>query len=399
MLNGDTPIRSARNAFGATPSRVRDHNARSILTLLRDRGALSGAEIARVLSVSAQTASVILRALEEQGLLIKGEAKKGKVGKPQMPYVLNQKGSYALGLRLGRRSTDMVLMDLVGDVRAKVSVNYSYPTPDLIEGFVKNAIQTLTDNSGISVTQLEGIGVASPFELWNWLDALGAPKAEADLWRDYSLTDALWDITNIPVFVANDMTMACNAERMFGNGKTMQDFGYFYVGSFVGGGLVLNGKVFHGDRANAGAFGSIPTQRNARGNQQLIHSASLYSLESAISEKNGSRVMIRANSALFEAEPLLVEAWLKEAAEGLAVAMTAVTAVLDIQDIILDGAFPTRIKESLIQHTQSALKTVDQQGLNPFQISPGALGKTAGARGAAYEPLIRAYFLEGSGLT
>lgn len=396
MLNGKTP---ERKASGATPSRVRDHNERSILTLLREKGPLAGAEIARALSVSAQTSSVILRALEDQGLLIKSTPKKGKVGKPQVPYTLNPEGSYALGLRLGRRSVDMVLMDLIGDVRAQVSRAYPFPTPNVIEEFVGSAVDTLTAKAGIRIEQLAGMGVASPFELWNWLDALGAPKAEAELWRDYALAENLTPIVDMPVFVANDMNMACNAERMFGNGQRMQDFGYFYVGSFVGGGLVLNGKVFHGERGNAGAFGSIPAPISPESKHQLIHSASLYSLEGAISEKAGRPVTVRDNPQLFETEAALSLAWQKRAAESLAMAMTAVTAVLDIQDIILDGAFPNNVRESLVKHTKTALLQVDQRGLNPFEISPGALGKSAGARGAAYEPLLRAHFREGSALS
>ena len=65
---------------GATPSGVRDHNERLVLSLIQRHGALPSADIARRANVSAQTVSTIIRALEKDGLLIRGEPIRGRVG-------------------------------------------------------------------------------------------------------------------------------------------------------------------------------------------------------------------------------------------------------------------------------------------------------------------------------
>ncbi len=376
---------------GATPSRIRDHNARAILTLLRSSGALAGSEIARALKVSAQTSSVILRALSEQGLIRKGDPVKGKVGKPQMPYALDPDGACAFGLRLGRRSTELVLMDFVGRVRGREEISYPFPRPAELEAFL--ARETARMCATVDPQRIAGIGIAAPFELWNWLDALGAPKDEADAWRGYDIAERVSAVTGLEAFVANDVNLACNAELTYGAGRDLRDFAYVYVGSFIGGAVVMNGQVYHGPSGNGGAFGSIPVGQAGQGADQLIHHASLYMLERMIAAKRGSPVNLRAAPRIFAEEQTLTDEWLSQSSTHLARGITAVVAVLDICDIIIDGAFPNATRDALVSLTRAALDRVDQQGLHSINLIAGTLGQDAGALGAAHEPLMRAHFL------
>ena len=57
---------------GANQSGMRDHNERLVLSLILRHGALPSAEIARRSNLSAQTVSIIIRALERDGLLLRG---------------------------------------------------------------------------------------------------------------------------------------------------------------------------------------------------------------------------------------------------------------------------------------------------------------------------------------
>ncbi len=53
-----------------------------------------------------------------------------------MPFALNPDGALSLGLKIGRRSSDLVLIDLVGGVRGSLHETYAYPTPAGILDFV-----------------------------------------------------------------------------------------------------------------------------------------------------------------------------------------------------------------------------------------------------------------------
>ncbi len=108
---------------GANQSGVRDHNERLVLSLIQRHGGLPSADIARRSNLSAQTVSIIIRALEKDGLLVRGEPIRGKVGKPSTPMALNPDGILSLGLNIGRKSADLVLIDVTGTTRAYVQTN------------------------------------------------------------------------------------------------------------------------------------------------------------------------------------------------------------------------------------------------------------------------------------
>ena len=90
---------------------------------------LPKAEIARLTGLSAQTVSIIIKQLEADGLLLKEKPKKGQIGQPPVPLSLNPDGAFSVGLKIGRRSADLMLLDLAGGVRGTMRYAYRYPTP------------------------------------------------------------------------------------------------------------------------------------------------------------------------------------------------------------------------------------------------------------------------------
>ncbi|MFN6005862.1 MAG: MarR family transcriptional regulator, partial [Paracoccaceae bacterium] len=95
-----SPDRSLPEAValrGTNQSGMRDHNERLVLSLVRQQGALAKSDIARMTGLSAQTVSVIMRGLEEEGLLERGEPVRGKVGQPSIPMSLAAEGAFFFG--------------------------------------------------------------------------------------------------------------------------------------------------------------------------------------------------------------------------------------------------------------------------------------------------------------
>lgn len=370
-----------------------------MLTKLREQGPLASAELARVLNVSAQTASVITRALEKDGMILKGEPVKGKVGKPQIPVALHPDGAFAFGLQIGRRGADLILMDLAGNTRRHERIGYKYPSPDILENFVARGVAEACDDLDDDArARIVGLGIATPFELWNWLEALGAPVEEAEKWRAVNLEETYSRLTGLRVTVANDASMACNGELVFGAGRAHRDFAYLYVGAFVGGGIALGGQVYHGARWNAGAFGSMPVGAVEDPDHQLIHHASLYRLEKTLEAKLGRPINLRTETDHWNTAPGEVSEWIAGTGKALGKAAVAINAVLDIDTVVLDGGFPPAIRSRLAARMTETMAQIDQQGLFPMTVTEGELGRRAGAMGAAFQPLLSAHFLEGSQL-
>lgn len=377
-------------ARGTNQNGVRLYNERLVLSLIRKEGSLPKAEIARQTGLSAQTITVIMRQLEADGLVVKQGRQRGKIGQPSVPFALNRGGAYALGLKIGRRSNDLVLIDMTGGVRRSLHEAGSYPTPAGVSDFVARGIAELTDTlSKAEIQRICGLGIAAPFELWNWEEQIGAPRDVLDQWRTFDLKEAVARICPWPVVFCNDASAACGAELVLGNGGHALDFLYFFVGSFIGGGLVLNGNLHLGHAGNAGAVGSMPIAANGEETPQpLIRSASIYLLEHMLIEAGRDASVIWQSPDDWGDLGATLDAWVEQVAAGIAFATVAAVAVVDVPAVIIDGAFPTSVRQRIVERVNVRLNDFDQRGLSAVTVTQGGVGSGARAIGAACLPLL-----------
>jgi predicted NBD/HSP70 family sugar kinase len=380
---------------GTNQSGMRDHNERLVLSLVRRHGALAKSDIARVTGLSAQTVSVIMRGLEEEGLLARGEPVRGKVGQPSIPMSLAAEGAFFFGLKVGRRSADLVLTDFRGRLRAARRKVYRYPTPDAVVGFVREAAPALAGELPLGQRgRIMGMGVAMPFQLWNWVSVLGVPQSEMDAWRARDLGAELGAATGLPVYIQNDATSACGAELIFGTGERPKDFLYFYFGTFIGGGLVMNGQLYLGRTGNAAAVGSIQVPAPAGGTRRLIDLASMSVLAEAMDAAGEPSDHLWSQHDRWEVSSAVLEPWLDQAAGALAHATLAAAALLEIEAVLIDGWMPVDVRAEMVRRTQGALLGLDLAGIEPPVIREGTVGADARALGAAAIPLSQRYLID-----
>jgi predicted NBD/HSP70 family sugar kinase/predicted DNA-binding transcriptional regulator len=382
---------------GANQTRVRVYNERLVLSLVRRHGSLSKAEIARRTGLSAQTVSVIMRSLEKDGLLARGEPQRGRVGQPSIPMSLNPDGVFSLGLKVGRRSADLILMDFTGQVRMQRHEAYRYPTPSGILQFTARSVEVIqAAMAPDDRDRIAGLGVALPFELWNWVEAMGAPAEDMNAWRDADIATMLAEMLHFPVLLQNDATAACAAELAFGHGPRFSDFAYFFLGSFIGGGVVLNHALYPGRTGNAGAFGSMPFGTHQGKPTQLIDHASVVLLEKMLIESGqdpSSIWLTPENWADFGATKTQ---WIAETAAALAFAIATVCSVVDFEAVIIDGGFSASVRSEIVERTRHELSKLDLQGIATPLVEEGLTGSAARAVGAASLPLFSRYHIDQS---
>ncbi|WP_334019745.1 ROK family transcriptional regulator [Alteromonas sp. S015] len=370
----------------------RSPNERNVLTLIRQRASLHKAEIAQLTGLSAQSATVIIKKLEADGLVKKLKPIKGGVGQPKVPFGLNENGAFGIGLKVGRRSFDMTLLDLKGNVRATLHEKFAYPTVDNLLTFAKRAFNVLVKNLDAHQQRLvRGLGVAMPFEIWSWAEEAGAPKKELEEWREFNAQAALEDLLSLPVFIKNDAGAACSAEMSFGNPDNYDSFLYIFVGTFLGGGLVLNNQLINGKTGNAGAIGSLPFF-NRTTQSQLIAQSSLYLLERKLNQAGSNGQHIYESPSHWSCDKQIIDDWLNETARGLAFAAQCAMSLLDLDGVIIDGAIPDNIKYSLVEQTQSDMRGLDMRGVAKFEISAGKVGRKAQSIGSANLALQASYY-------
>ena len=374
---------------GTNQTGVRLYNERLVLSLIRRHGSLPKADIARRTGLSPQTISTIANALEADGIIVRRDPLRGKVGQPLVPYALNPRGAFFLGLKIGRRSSDVVLMDFAGTVLGRIHEPHPYPTPDVILTLAQRGIDELTASLTTPERQrIAGFGIAAPFELWNWASQIAAPPEVLDAWKNADIRQAIAAISPWPVYFHNDGTAACAAELVLGNGQHGEDFLYLFLGSFVGGGVVLNGHLFPGRTGYGGAIGPLPVPTADGGFQQLLRSASIYVLaDRLIAAGTDPRILWRDPSDWGDLGQPLAD-WIAEAGRSLAVTAVSAVSIIDFRTIVIDGAFPPSVRAALAEATRQAVTGFDLQGLAPFAIAEGTIGFGAREVGGACLPLL-----------
>jgi predicted NBD/HSP70 family sugar kinase len=368
---------------------MRAFNERVVLQAIRLHGALPKADVARLTGLTAQTIGLITTRLEEDGLLLRQERVRGRIGQPSVPMALNPDGAFSLGLKIGRRSADWLLVDFTGAVRERRSLDYAFPDLAQLLPAIQSNITALSDSLGPLADRLVGVGVAAPFQLGGWHRMLGLSENQSQQWNTIDLRAEVQRMTDTPVIYAKDTAAACVAELVGGRGRDIKSFLYLFIDTFVGGGLVINSHLHTGKHGNAGAVASLPMGLGGEVHtaEQLVTRASLWDLE-----QRYQALQLDPSAAYDEralSEPYLVEtqAWIAKAANALAHSIVSGTAFLDVDAVVIDGSFSRAVLDMVIAQTTAALVHYNWEGLWPTSVVAGTTGPDARALGGALLPL------------
>ena len=367
----------------------RSNNERAILSLIRQQQSMPKAQIAKALALSAQAATVNINKLEEDKLLLRDAPVKGRVGQPSVPFRLNPDGAFSFGLKIGRRRFDLILVDLQSTQRASVSVEVHEASVEELKSFLETHIPKL-------ISQLEpelrshvcGLGVAMPFDIWQWQAASGSATNTLSQWQNFDLKGYLESQFQFPVYISNDNNAACCAELSLGNPNNYSDFLYVYLGAFLGGAVVINQQLLEGKSGNAGAIGSMLNADR----EQLLSQCSLLSLQSEFDKLQLGISVYELTDSQFSDHKRLVQPWLEKAAEAISIAMHNSLSLLDMQAVIIDSPLPSKALEQLKQLSIAAFSRLDNRGLRSCDVSIGVCGEKAQSIGSAQLALSHHYF-------
>ncbi|GGX78886.1 ROK family protein [Massilia dura] len=377
---------------GSNQTGMSQFNERVVLQAIRLHASLPKADLARLTNLSTQTVSLIINRLHEEGLVKKLAPVRGKVGQPSVPMALDPDGAFFIGINVGRRSVDVLLVDFAGAVRARSSLAYRYPEPETLFGEIDTQLRAMRATLGPGrAARLSGIGVAAPLGLGGWQALLNSDPGQADQWGRIDIRARIQAMTTLPVAFAKDTMAACVAELVAGRGRSVRSFIYVFVGTFIGGGLVLNSSVHAGAHGNAGALGSLPLQVAAHDMRalpaQLLSAASLFRLEQMYAAA-GLDVGATFDERALQAPWLPhTEAWLDDAARAIALAIHSANCLLDLDDVVIDSSAHAQLLARLLDAVHAALACYSWEGTQRPNLLGGTIGADARAVGAALLPL------------
>ncbi|UEM23226.1 ROK family protein [Skermanella mucosa] len=395
-LPGGTSNGNPATGQGSNSVNIRLFNERVILNALRRLGQASKADLSRYVSLTNNTAGVIVKELEERKLIRSEGKRSGGRGQPATLLSLDPDGAYAIGVKFGRRSIDTLLVDFRGHVLDRRHHELDFPMPDEAVGLALHDIAALRKSVPHGAfARMAGIGIATPYDMGSWRRELDIASEAYRVWNEVDISARVAAETGLPVFRENDGTAAAVAEMFRGRGRELDSFVHVFIGAAVGGGIVLNGDYYRGATGYGGDIGLMPVGRSrlatapdpARSHDILLTRASINSL---IRHLRGNGVAISSRSEVEEAftrHPGLVGEWLEDCADALVVPLLSAARLLDVEAIVLDGDLPKSIKEDLLERLVPLLDAATPEARKPPRLLLGMIGREASALGAAILPL------------
>jgi glucokinase len=141
-------------------------------------------------------------------------------------------------------------------VREKKRVQEYGPKPML--GYVVECVNSVCAQAGVKPEEVGGIGIGAPGTLdFDKGAVLFAPNIH---WRNVPLRALLEKEVGIRTFVDNDVNLGTLGEHTYGAGRGTQDAIGIFVGTGIGGGIIIGGKLFYGFNKTAGEIGHMVLQ-------------------------------------------------------------------------------------------------------------------------------------------
>jgi len=133
--------------------------------------------------------------------------------------------------------------------------------PDYVIDRMLGALEAAAGDAGVGLGDLRGVGVASPGAL-DLVRGIVHEAPQLPGWDGIPLPRILSERLGIPVLLENDANAAALGENRYGAGRGTSQMIYFTVSTGVGGGIIIDGHIYHGVTGSAGELGHIIVQPN-----------------------------------------------------------------------------------------------------------------------------------------
>lgn len=381
------------SGVGVQNSGVRLTNQRVVLTKIAQNPGASAAELSRLARLAPQTVGAILVELEHAGLLRSGEVIRGKRGQPATPYFVDPTGAYAIGIEVGWRHIEAVLVNIGGQSLEHYRREYPFPDARSLVAEIDGIVGKLTSGIGNNERRrIVGLGIAAPSGIARNIDEFTGDAQSIRSWDGFDLPSRVEEAVSLPTHLYNDGNAACWAEFGAHPRPRPANLAYILISTFIGAGIIAESTLWEGPTGNSANLGSmLVTDRSGR--QEFVHR--LASIQGLRDRLGRAGVEVPATAAIHwpwdQWEPHVGE-WIADAAPALAKVIMNTAAVIEYEQAVIDAVVPSPILDRLIEATQRELEALPALTFDRPKLSKGHLGGSAPSIGAAYLPLFRRFF-------
>ncbi|MBX3396640.1 MAG: ROK family protein [Phycisphaerae bacterium] len=308
----------------------------------------------------------------------------------------------AIGIDLGGTAIKGGLVDESGEVLHRTSIaTNAVEGVDAVINRIADFANTLSDHAASRHSRPVGIGVGAPgtMRLPEGV-ILSAPNLPG--WSHVEFVPRLKRLVTLPVVLNNDANAAALGESVCGAGRGVRDMLMLTLGTGVGGGIIIGGRLLRGERGNAGELGHIIVQpgglpcncgqagcleahasASATGRlaMQRLAAGECSTLQSIL-DRNGHVTSADVAAAAQSGDSLAASVW-SETCRYLAIACIGLRHTFDPQCIVLAGGM-SEAGDFLISGVNDAIHALISPRLGPPpELRLAQLGNDAGFVGAA----------------
>jgi predicted NBD/HSP70 family sugar kinase len=245
----------------ADQATVRRLNMSAILKLLRDRGTLARADLAKELGMTRNTASNIVTELVQSGIVVETEFRREGAGRPGLLLELATTGGFSIGAEIDINRIIVIAVDFKGNKLWEESARTlpSQSQKEIItktEKLVEHALEWGIDEN------LKALGIG--LGLAGLVDAEAGTLTYAPTlnWKDIPFKD-LWEKKfGLTVHIDNEANSAALGYYAYADRFTARNLVYLSIGAGMAAGLILEGQVFRGSGGFAGQAGHMKIRPN-----------------------------------------------------------------------------------------------------------------------------------------
>lgn len=368
---------------------------RKVVDAISRRPAIGLAELSITTELSESTVAEIAAELERDGWLASSIALDANLGHAKPSYALVSNAAFCLGVDLGGTKVAAAISDLRGNILGEMTE----PTESRGERHIFDQITRLAAKLAVSADVDVGkvksvlVGIPGAVEPSTGKISL-VPNIQAI--ADFDLLQRLRHRYGPVTFLENDANLAACGEVAQGHAQGARHCAFLAIGTGIGLGVIVDGKLVRGATGAAGEIGYLPIGEDTTSLEAL--STGAFELEAgsiAIVQRyrtaGGDPVAtVRDVFRLAEEGDEIAKSVLDTTAHSIALAITALQAILDLEIIVLGGSIGVRTE--LLARVQREIVKVFSR---PVKIVTSQLGSRAGLIGAlrgAHGRLYDEYF-------
>ncbi len=280
---------------------------------------------------------------------------------------------HILGIDLGSYGLRTALVDLHSHTYTSTHAEIQSDDPErVVEDTIRLTQKLLTDH-GVTVDRVVriGVGFGGPINQRNGTIRFSPRKSG---WENFPLQARFEQVFDAVTLIENDANLIALGEATFGVGKGCSDLFYLHLSSGVGGGLVLNGRLYHGATATAGEIGHAVVGQGWDGVGQPATLEELVSIDGLLRRATSLGLSTQNLNDIFSDNPI-GQRVVHETVDLLALRLAQVVALLDPQTIVLGGIVVRIGGETFVQAIEQRVSSfIAPQLARPVPVVTSVLG-------------------------